>query len=168
MTRERISFTFDPKVVPSSNWLQLCKSCSGLHSLSENLRLWVMIWNDCSGALTKACYITQLLPFYLDVPLDGIGAVCHQFDLLSTDPSYTLCWLYWDFQLGFLVPALLQLQHLYILGKLQINIISAAYANLSIMFFQSISYDQFNIMLKRVGDRTHPFLTLFWTIFPWN
>ena len=39
MTRERISFIFDPRdiVVISPNWLQFCKSCSGFGNPWENL-----------------------------------------------------------------------------------------------------------------------------------
>ena len=83
-------------VVLSPNWLQLCKSymysqMSGLHNPHENLRFWAMIWNNCSEVLNKACYDTQLLPFYLDLPLDDTEAVCHQVDFLSTDLHLILC-----------------------------------------------------------------------------
>ena len=42
----------------------------------------------------------------------------------------------------------------------RIGTISATYANLSIMFFQSSRYDLFKKMFKRVGDGRHPCLTL--------
>ena len=46
--------------------------------------------NDANYMISQ-CYGTHLLPFNLDFPLKTIGAVCHQFGLLSTDPqSYTL------------------------------------------------------------------------------
>ena len=36
-------------------------------------------------------YGTKCLPFYLYFPLDTIGAVCHQFGLLSTDLHLISC-----------------------------------------------------------------------------
>ena len=56
----------------------------------------------------KLCYGTQLLPFHLNLRLDSIGAVCHQFGLLSTDLIIYLK----KFSRDFLVPALPQLEHL--------------------------------------------------------
>ena len=50
-----------------------------------------MIRNNCSEVLNKACYDTQLLTFYLDLPLDGTGAVCHQVYVLSTDLHLIPC-----------------------------------------------------------------------------
>ena len=34
------------------------------------------VWDDCSEVF-EACYGTKTLPFYLDLPLDAVGAVCH-------------------------------------------------------------------------------------------
>ena len=152
----------------------------------------------------EACHTSKILSFYLDLPLDAIGAqfvitlsfqrlspfyslcrfyrdfqlwlfnaylhfiLCAGFietfnfgfstlisilfcvqvlSRLSTlsfqrlSPFYSLCRFYRDFQLGHLVPALLQQEH--VIGKPQIDNSSAAYANLSIMFFQSIRYNPF-------------------------
>ena len=61
----------------------------------------------------KLVTVSSFCPFYLNLPLDAIGIVCHQFCLLSADvPSYTLCTFCRDFQIGLLVPALYQLSHL--------------------------------------------------------
>ena len=39
-----------------------------------------------SGTIVlETCYSTQLLPCYLDLSLDAIGAVCHWFGVLCTD-----------------------------------------------------------------------------------
>ena len=113
-------------VALSPNWLQLCKSCSGLPNPWEDLRFRAMMWNNCSEVLNKACYGTQLLPFYLDLHLDGIGAVCHQL------VSSALIFIFLSYSI-------------YVLGKPQIHNISAAYANLSIMFFRSMRHGPFNI-----------------------
>ena len=71
-------------VVNSPNGLQLCKSYSGLCNPWENLWFAAIIWNNCSKVL-EACYSAQLMPFYLYLSLDVIGAVCDQFRLLPTD-----------------------------------------------------------------------------------
>ena len=55
-------------IVISSNWLRFCKCCSSLGNPWENLRF--EPWSE-----TTACYSTQLLPFYHDLPLDATGAV---------------------------------------------------------------------------------------------
>ena len=39
----------------------------------------------------EACYYAQLLPFYLDLSVDVIGVVCHQFGLLNTDLHHMPC-----------------------------------------------------------------------------
>ena len=49
----------------------------------------------------------------LNLSQDAICTVCHQSGLFSTNlPSYTLCRFYRDSQLGLLIPALPQLEHL--------------------------------------------------------
>ena len=63
-----------------------------------------------------------------------------------------------DFQLGLLGHALPQLEHL-CYRKPQTDYISAAYAYLSIMFFQSISHDPFEKNVEDDGDGKHPCLT---------
>ena len=113
MTMEHISFTCDLKdtFVILPNGLQLCKSCNGLCNAWENL-----VWNHHLKQLlrgTKACYSTQLLPFYLYLSLDAFGTVCHQFGLFCTDLHLkTLCRFCRDFLLGLLAFALPQLEHL--------------------------------------------------------
>ena len=61
------------------------------------------------------------------------------------------------FQPGLLGPAPPKPEHLYH-GKPQIGTMSAAYANLSTMFFLSIIHDLRKV-LKRMDDRRHPRLT---------
>ena len=47
----------------------------------------------------EGCYGTQLLPFYLDLPLDAIGSVCNLFGLLSTDwGGRVIRWCWVNFQ----------------------------------------------------------------------
>ena len=92
----------------------------------------------------------------LDFLLDAIGAIRHQFSLLSSDLH--------------LVQVLSRLlikdssscssstrASLPLANSKLINT-SATYASLSIIFFQSIRHDPFE--LKRVGDRRYPCLTL--------
>ena len=79
MTREHISFTFDPRDMLLSlqigfNFVRAAVACailkrtSGLEPSSE----------------TTAVRYLKLLAFYLNLPQDAIGAVCHQFGRHST------------------------------------------------------------------------------------
>ena len=95
----------------------------------------------------KLVMVFRVLLFPLDLPLDAVGAVYHQFDLLSTD----LHFIPW-------VLLFSELEQLCI-GKTQIGDISFAYANLSIMVFQSIKHDPSRKILKRMGDQLHSSLT---------
>ena len=56
--------------------------------------------------------LTQLLPFYLDLLLDVIATVCHQFGILSTVLHLILCAGFVDFQLRILVLAPSHLEYL--------------------------------------------------------
>ena len=62
-------------------------------------------------------------------------------------PFYTLCRFCRDFQLGLIVPALLQ-KSISVISKLQNGNSSAAYADLTIMFFQSIRHNPFQKSLE--------------------
>ena len=65
MIREPISFTFDPYtfgyVFIALDWLQLCKSCSGLCNPWENLWFGAIIWDNCSE-VHEACTVPRLCP----------------------------------------------------------------------------------------------------------
>ena len=85
MTKIRISFTFDSREVLLSlqmgfNFVRAAVACailariSGLKPSSET----------AAPRYLSFFQRTQLPPFYLDLPLDATGAVCHQFDLPST------------------------------------------------------------------------------------
>ena len=111
--------------------------------------------------LRKACYSTQFLPFYHDLPLDAIGSVCHQFGLLSTDLHlrHIPCAGFGETFNGGLLFLLFLSYSIYLIGKLQIEF--AAY----MLTFPSCSSRASDMicaikMLKKVGDRRHPFLTL--------
>ena len=144
------------------------KSCSGLCNTKKNLWFSAIIWNTCFEVL-EACYGTQFLSFYLDLPLKAIDAVCLQFGLPSIDPHLIPCaglsrfqlreWLiYWlidwliDWLVGWMidVPAPPQLEHL-CHRKSQIGNTSAVFANLYIMFFQSIRHDPFEKNVEEGG-----------------
>ena len=56
----------------------------------------------------EASHNIRFLLFYIDLPLDAICAVCHQFGLLSTD-LHLICG---DYKPGLLVPSLSQLDYL--------------------------------------------------------
>ena len=80
MTKEHISFTFDPRDILLSlqmgfSFVKAAVACailvrtSGLEPLPETTAPW---------------YLNALLPLSLSLSLDAIGAVCHQFGLLGT------------------------------------------------------------------------------------
>ena len=66
-------------------------------------------------------------------------------------PSYTLCRFCRDFQLGLLSSCSSSARASTVIGKPQIGNISAAYANLPIMFFQSIRHDPFEKNVEEGG-----------------
>ena len=131
----------------SPNGLQLCKSCSGLFNPWQNLCFGAIIWNNCSKVL-EACYSTQLLSFYLYLSGCHWRCLSSVWTSLHWSPSYALCRFCRDFLLGFLALALPQLEHL---CHLQTDNISATYANLSIMFFQSIRHEPFEKNVEEGG-----------------
>ena len=149
MTRECIGFTFDQKdIVFSPDWLQPCKSCSscailisGLEPSSETtapryLKL-VTVPSFCPFTL-----IPLWMPFALFVikfvflALISILYLVQVLLRLSTRTSKILLFLS---------------QSIYVIGKPQIGNISAAYANLTIMFFQSIRNDLFEKFVEEGG-----------------
>ena len=92
----------------------------------------------------KVCYGTQLLPFYLDLPLDANDTVCHQFGLLPTNFHLIL----------YLVQVLLRLStrassscsSSTIASMLSANsghLYFCRPANLSITFFKTIRHNPF-------------------------
>ena len=85
----------------------------------------------------EACYSTQLLSVHIDLSLKAISAVCHQSCILSTDSHLMPC-------AGFVETStsVSSSCSFSAIGKSQIDNNSAAYANLSVMFFQSISHNQ--------------------------
>ena len=169
MTRKHISFTFERWDISrdifdyiSPTWLQLCKSCSGLHNPWESVRFSAMISNNSSKIL-KDCYPNSaLLPWSLSLwmPL----ALC--FISLVFSALILILYMY-------LVQVLLRLSaiascsyssfasyySIYVIGKLQINNISAAY-NVQIWSVQSKCWRGW------VTDDILSLLWLFWTIFP--
>ena len=147
MTRERISFTFDPRDMLLSlqmdfSFVRAAVACailertSGLELSSETT----------APRYLKLVYSAQFLSFYLYLSLDAIGTVCHQFGLLRTDLHLIPC-------AGFVERASM----------------SSANRRLVIFLppmltFPSCSSRASDIirsrkMLKRVGDRRHPCLT---------
>ena len=91
MTRERISFTFDPRdmflqlkidfsFVKAAVACTIVERTSGLEPLSETTALRYL-----------SLYRTRFCPFYLNFPQDAIGTVCHQSGLLSTDLHLIPC-----------------------------------------------------------------------------
>ena len=115
MTREPISFTFDPTDMLLSlqmgfSFARAAVACA-VREIISNFE--AIIWNNYSKVL-EACYSTQLLPFCIYLSLDAIGAVCHQLGLLGTNIHliYTLCRFSRDFLLGLLALALPKLEHL--------------------------------------------------------
>ena len=92
MTKERISFTFDPRDMSLSlqtgfSFVRAAVACA---ILERTLWLGAVILNNCFKVL-EACYSAQLLLFYLYLSLDAIGTVCHQFGLLRTDLHLIPC-----------------------------------------------------------------------------
>ena len=114
MTRERISFTFDPKDMLLSlkvgfSFVRAAMACtilertSGLEPSSETT----------APRYLKLVTVPNFCPFTF-ISLSG----CHWHCLSSVwssphwYPSYTLCRFCWDFLLELLAPALPQLEHL--------------------------------------------------------
>ena len=60
----------------------------------------------------EAFYSTHHLFFYLNLPLNAIRAGCYQFGFLGTDLHLISCAGFIKTQLGLLVPAIPQLEHL--------------------------------------------------------
>ena len=161
MTRERISFTFDPRdmllslqigfsLVRAAVASAIFDRTPGLEPSSET--------DNCCKML-EACHSAQLLPFYLYLSLDTIRAVCHQFGLLGTD---------------------LHLIFVQVLSRLSIRTLSScssssratmSSANRRFVIFlpsmltfppcslRALDMIRSRKMLKRVGDRRHPCLT---------
>ena len=132
------------------NWLQLRKSCRGLCNPWENLRFWAMIWNNCSEVL-KSRYGTQHLPFLnlisLWMPLElfiislvfsALISILYLVQVLLRFSTWASC------SCSSSATASVWLANCRL-------IISAAYANLSIMFFQSIRHNLFNQNVEEDG-----------------
>ena len=83
MTRECISFTFDPRDILLAlkigfSILRAELACAILERISG--------FQPSSETTAPRCLLRHIdLPFYLHLPLDAIGTVRHQFDLLNTD-----------------------------------------------------------------------------------
>ena len=140
MTRERISFTIDPRDVFLSHQIGFS---------FETAAVACAILEKTSGLEPSPETTAPRYLKHVTVPsLAVVGAIkfCHQFDL----PFYTLCRFCRDFLLERLAPTLPQLEHL-VIGKPQIGNISAAYAKLSVMIFQSIRNDPFEKNVENSG-----------------
>ena len=80
MTRERISFTFDPRDMLLSlqmgfSFVRAVVACAILERTSG-------LEPSYETAAPRYLKLDQLLSFYLYLSLDAIGTVCHQFGLL--------------------------------------------------------------------------------------
>ena len=76
ITREHISFTFDPRDVMLSpqngfSFVRAAVACAILENLWFLSRLLRQLFQ-----VFKACYRSQLLSFYFDLPLDDTDTVC--------------------------------------------------------------------------------------------
>ena len=147
-----------------SNSLQLCKSCSGLRIPWENLRFGASS-ETTSPISLKPVKITQVLLFYFC--LSGCHWHCFSSVWSSRHWSqlYTLCRVCRDFLLGLLL-LLLHSWSIHVIGQSHIGNIFAAYANLSIMFFQSIIHDPFNETLEEDEWHKTALIDSFWTWLP--
>ena len=151
ITRKCISFTFDPRDTLLSlqmgfSFVRAAMACAILKRISvcsHHL-------NNCSKVF-KTCYtVPNFRPFTfisLWMPLACLSSV---WSSQHWSPFYTLCRFCRDFLLELLALAFPQLQHL-CHRQTQFGNISAAYANLSIMFFQSIRHDLFEKNVKEGG-----------------
>ena len=92
MTRERISFTFDPRDILLSlqmgfSFVRAAVACailertSGLEPSSETT----------APRYLKIVTVPNTCPFTFYLSLDAIGTVCHQFGLLCTDLHLKPC-----------------------------------------------------------------------------
>ena len=91
MTRERISFTFDPRIMLLSlqmgfSFVRAAVTCA-IHVRTSGL---VPSSKTTTPRYLKlvTCPTSALLPF---LSLDVIGTVCHQFGLLRTDLNLIPC-----------------------------------------------------------------------------
>ena len=86
MTRELIRFIFDPRDVLLSlqigfRFVRAAVACAIFGRISD-----LELSSQNTSKVPEACYSSQLLPFYTDLTLDVICAVCNQFvGLLGTD-----------------------------------------------------------------------------------
>ena len=93
MTRECISFTFDPRGMLFSlqigfSFVRAVVACAILERLSGL----VPSSETTAHRYLKLVTVQYSLSFYLYFSPDAIGALCHQFCLLSSDfHLYTLC-----------------------------------------------------------------------------
>ena len=132
ITRERISFTFDPRDMLLS--LQIV-----LSFVRDAVACTILV--RISGFETS--YLCPFILISLWMPL-ALFVISSIFSALSSI-SLRFCR---DFQLGLLIPVPFQLKHLCRWQTADCDI-SVANANLSIMFFQSIRHKPFE---KNVED----------------
>ena len=88
MSRERISFNFDPKdmllvLQMGFSFVRAAVACAILERTSG-------VGLSFETTASSTCYSAQLLPFYLYLFLDVIGAICHKFGL-GTDCHLIPC-----------------------------------------------------------------------------
>ena len=111
--------------VISPYWLQLCQSYIGLYNPLENFRFWAFVWNNCPKVF-EACQCFKRMALALFVfslvlsALNTLSRFCRDSARASSSCSFSA--------------------KASMICKPQIGNSSAAYANLSIMFFQSIRY----------------------------
>ena len=148
MTKERISFTFDPRDMLLSlqmgfSFVRAAVACailertSGLEPSSETT----------APRYLKLVTVPNFCPFTFISLWHCLSSV---WSSLHWSPSYTLCRFCRDFLLELLAPALPQLEHL-CHRQTEIGNISATYANLPIMFFQGIRHDPFEKNVEEGG-----------------
>ena len=91
MTRELIRFIFDLRDVLLSlqigfRFVRAAVACAIFGRISD-----LELSSQNTSKVPEACNSSQLLPFYTDLTLDVICAVCNQFGLLGTDFHLISC-----------------------------------------------------------------------------
>ena len=92
ITRERTSFTFDPidmllSLQMGFSFVRAAVACAIIERTSGL---------EPSSETTTPRYLELLLPFYLYLSRDAIGAVCHHFGLLRTDLHLIPCAVFFE------------------------------------------------------------------------
>ena len=126
-----------------------------MESLRESL-----VWSHHLKQLLQGTWSTQLLPLYLYLSLDAIGAVCHQFGLLGTDIHLYLVQVLSRFSSRASNSSSFSASASISSAKCRLIIFLPPMLTFQTCSFRASGMIRSRKISKRVGDRRHPSLTL--------